>query len=451
MARPRRQTYTMSQYLENVREGYISNDADTQRNPAWKAIIDGLAVTVLTDDYIPPIVLCEEDNGQIHIADGGSRTAALIMLGSGNYKIKSSVKNPIIRYKSMSRNENGEIVWTDEEFDVRNKTYDQFPKQLKKKFNEYQIETAIHEHCTKEDLAMYIERYNKHSAMNANQRMFVCLPKFAGKVRKIIDSDFFLNHSNFTDSEKEKGMLERVVEESVMCMFHLDKWKKSGEKISSYLNENATENEFGKFEDNLCRLENIITEDIKDIFNSKDSFVWFTAFNNFLKLGVEDSKFADFLRAFKNDLRNKIVDGKLFDTACKAGSTKDKSVIVTKLHILETLMYEFFNINKSDLDEVSVLDFVKENVNSDVTEEDIEFYSDILDDLTVEVDNDTKLLDEHNRPSLIALIGYACEVERDAMLQDWIKVFFANNSKYILSQKENYEYMKADFNKSMAA
>ena len=38
MARPRKQVYTMEQYTKNVSEGYITNDADTQRNPAWKRI-----------------------------------------------------------------------------------------------------------------------------------------------------------------------------------------------------------------------------------------------------------------------------------------------------------------------------------------------------------------------------------------------------------------------------
>ena len=80
MARPRKQTYTLKRYLDDIKEGYVSNDADTQRNPAWKTIIDGLAVTVLTDDYIPSIILAEEDSGQMHIVDGGSRTAALNMI-----------------------------------------------------------------------------------------------------------------------------------------------------------------------------------------------------------------------------------------------------------------------------------------------------------------------------------------------------------------------------------
>jgi hypothetical protein len=50
MARPRKQTYVMSQYMDNVKEGYISNDADTQRNPAWKPIIN--KVKVKYSDYV---------------------------------------------------------------------------------------------------------------------------------------------------------------------------------------------------------------------------------------------------------------------------------------------------------------------------------------------------------------------------------------------------------------
>lgn len=447
MARPRKQTYTMQQYIENVREGYITNDADTQRFPATKAIVDGLAVTILTDDYIPPIILAEEDNGQMRITDGGSRTAAFKMILLGNYKIKSSVENPIIQYKSMSKNEYGEIEWTDAEFDIRNKTFEQFPKELQKKFNEYQVETVIHEHCDSNKVAMYIKRYNEHTAMNANQKMFVYIPRFAGRIRKITERPFFINHSNYTESEKEKGMLERVISESVMCMFHLENWNKNGKKIASYLNENSSCEEFTVLNSNLTRLEKIITDDVKDIFNSKDSFIWLTFFDRFTKLGVEDDKFTDFLYAFKNGLRNKDVDGQLFDTVDQSESTKDKSVIKAKLHILETLLHAFLLINKEDLEEVNTLDFVIENVKSDTAEEDIEFYSDMLDDLTLEVDNDTKLLDKHNRPSLIALVGYACENEYDDVFTEWFKRWFSMNNSYILNQKNNFLHMKQDFDK----
>ena len=326
----------------------------------------------------------------------------------------------------------------DAEFDNRNKTYEQFPKELQKAFNEYQVETVIHE-CGSDGVAMYLRRYNLHTGMNANQKMFVYLPKFAGKVREIIERPFFVNNSEYTDSEKEKGTLERVVSESVMCMFHLDKWNKNGKNMATYLNDNATNEEFETFNQNVIRLEDIVTDETKELFNSKDSFIWMALFNKFAKLNMEDSKFADFLNAFMHDLRKREVDGQLFDTVDQSGSTKDKAVVVAKLHILETLMNEFLHINKDDLEDVDTLEFVKENVKADATEEDVEFYSDILDDLTVEVDNNTKLLDKQNRPSLIALVGYACENDID--LDEWIKQWFVENTIYILNQKRNFEIM----------
>ena len=142
----------MSQYTGNVNEGYISNNFKTQRFPKWKPIVDGLAVTILNDDYIAPIILAENEDGQTQIVDGGSRTAAYMMIRYGNYKIKSTVEDPIIEYKSMSRDENGKVTWTDATFDIRNKTYEQFPKELQKAFDEYQVETVIHE-CDSDTVA----------------------------------------------------------------------------------------------------------------------------------------------------------------------------------------------------------------------------------------------------------------------------------------------------------
>ena len=436
----------MSQYLENVKDGYISNDADTQRVPEWKAIVDGLAVTVLTDDYVPVIILAEEDNGQIHIVDGGSRTAAFRMIRYGNHKIKSSVENPIIQYKAMSKDENGKTVWEDAEFDIRNKTFDQFPKELQKKFDEYQVDTVVHEHCNKEKIAMYIKRYNEHKAMNANQKMFVYLPTFAEKIRDISKRNFFINNCVINDNEKDKGMLERVISETVMTMFHFDKWNKNGKKIATYLNENASVDEFNKLDSNLERLESIITDATKTLFNSKDSFIWLTLFDKFTQYGLDDTKFGEFLDAFVNELKDKPIDDKLFYTVDEKGSTKDKSVIVDKLHILETLMKEFLHIEETE-EVKDILKFVKKNVNPYITEEDIELYSDILDGLTLEVDNNTKLLNEDNRPSLLALVGYACKNDID--LDDWIKQWFISNTTYLLDQRKNYEIMKDNLSKYM--
>lgn len=439
MARPRKQVYTMEQYTKNVSEGYITNDADTQRNPAWKPIVDGLAVTILTDDYIPPIILAEEESGQIHIVDGGSRTAAFKMIRFGNHKIKSSVENPIIPYKKLVKDENEKTKFEDAEFDIRNKTFEQFPKELQKKFDEYQIDTVIHENCDKEKIAMYMVRYNTRKNFTANQKQFLYVPKFAEQIRDITSRKFFVNNCDIEDNKIEGGILERIAYESVMITNFLDKWNKTGNKNPLYINENATEEQFEKLNNNIARLENIVTDNTKLLFNAKDSFIWFALFDKFTQTGLNDVEFGKFLNAFVTGLRSKAVDGEQFDRVDDTGSTKDKANIVAKLHILETLMNEFLHINKEDLEEVNVLEFVRENVNPDVTEEDIELYSDMLDDFTLEVDNDTKLLDEHNRPSLVALVGYACENDID--LDEWIKQWFMANTTYILSQKQNYLHM----------
>ena len=442
MARPRRQVYTMSQYLENERDGYITNNVSIQRFPAWKPIADGLAVTILTDDYIPPIILAEDGSGRTVIVDGGSRTTAFKMIRYGNYKIKSSVENPIIKYKKMDKDEDGNSVWYDAEFDIRNKTYEQFPKELQKKFNEYQVETVIHE-CDMDTINMYFRRYNVHTGMNANQKMFIYIPKFADKIRKITKRNFFLNCSDFSDNEKDKGVLERVVAESVMCIFHFDKWNKNGKKLATYLNENSSEEEFDTLNNNIERLENIVTEDTKTLFNSKDCFIWLTLFNEFTKTGLDDSKFGEFLVAFVGGLRNKFVKGKLFDKVDEVGSTKDKRVIEDKLHILESLMKEYLHIE--DAKPLSDVEFISQNVDIPIADviEDIQLYMDTLDELEEDhIRVGSKLLHNENRQSMLAIVAYA--YKNDIDIDDWMEEYASNNNTYFVDQKKNYLHMVKD-------
>ena len=87
-------------YLKKIQRRKICNDADVQRNFVWKKEhMNELIVTVLTDDYIPPIILGEEENSQLHIVDGGCRSTALMAFRYGNYKITSSIENSVIPYQ----------------------------------------------------------------------------------------------------------------------------------------------------------------------------------------------------------------------------------------------------------------------------------------------------------------------------------------------------------------
>lgn len=449
MAKPRKQTYTTSMYLDKIKDMDIRSDADVQRAAGqWNnEQINELIYTVLTEDYIPPIIIGEESNGQLWIIDGLQRSTTLMMYRYGNYKITSAIGNSVISYRAKSKDENGkivvdangDIVWDEVEFDIRNKTYDELPDELKKRFNEYQIETVIHEDCDMNRISMLIKRYNSHTSMNTVQKAMTYISHFARDVRNILNTNFFVNCGVYTEKDRVKGNLERVVLESIMCTNYLDSWKKQTKSIANHLDQNASKEMFEKFNDNLSRLENVVTDDMRDVFNIKDSFIWLTLFDRFTYLNIDDCKFVDFLRAFKNGLRNNAVDGILFDKADEGKGTKDKSVIIAKLHILETLMNEFLGVCKDEDGEeanVDVLEFVKENVNVDATEEDVEFYSDMLEDLTLSVDNNSKLMEDNNKPSMIAAIGYACENDID--LDDWIGEYFANNQSYIQNQRDNY-------------
>jgi len=227
MIRPRKHTYTMDMYLKKIKDYDIRNDSDTQRQFVWSnEQVNELIVTVLTEDYIPPIILAEVDNCQLWIVDGGQRSSSFNKFKYGNYKITSAIENSIIPYKKKVIDEQGNISWEDALFDIKNKTYDKLPEELKKRFNEYQIETAIHEDCDAHRISQLIKRYNNHTSMNNNQKAFTFVDKFAGVVRNIIDSKFFLECGVYTENERNKGVLERVVLESVMCMFHFEQWKK---------------------------------------------------------------------------------------------------------------------------------------------------------------------------------------------------------------------------------
>ena len=314
MARPRKQTYTMSMYLDKIKDGDICNEADVQRHFVWtKEQINEFIVTILTEDYIPPIILGEENSSQLYIVDGGQRSCALNWFRNGNYRITASVENSIIYYKKKVKDKNETIVW---------------------------------KHCDMHKISRYIKRYNNHSPMNTNQKAFTYIDKFAKYIRTILNHKFFLDCSNYTEAEKVKGTVERVIIEAVMCTNHLEQWKKSTKKICSYLNANAAKGEFENLLKNLYRLEHIITKDVKDIFNSKDSFLFLTLFDKFTTYGIEDIQFAEFLREFKNNLReNKQINNVFFDEIDKNKGTKDKQVIISKLQFLETLMLEFLDID----------------------------------------------------------------------------------------------------------
>ena len=96
--------------------------------------------------------------------------------------------------------------------------------------------------------------------------------------------------------------------------------------------------------------------------------------------------------------------------------------------------------NEQDNPEETTLSFVQENANPDATEEDIEFYRDMVEDCVKITDPVYK----ECRTALIALMAYACQNEKDQDFEKWVENY-RNKSDFSSSQKVNYTYMKRSF------
>ncbi len=451
MTKPRKQTYTMDLFLKNIKEQDIRQDQDVQRlSDQWSnSMMNELIVTVLNDGYIPPIILAQEPNSQKWTVDGLQRGSTFMKFRYGNYKVTTSVEEPIITYCAKVKDAdgeimldgNGDIVWEDRQFDIRNKTYDKLPEELKKIFDEYQIETVVHEGYSMAEISKFVRRYNFHKSMNTSQKMFTFVDRHARKIREILRKRFFVECTGYTKGERKNGTLERILLESVMCMFHLDNWRRSGQ-IGEYINENATETEFNVLENVIDRLESIVTQQHYSIFNSRDSFIWFTLFYKFSKMGCDDKRFADFLTYFIET-----IDGIHMNEFCgidKKDSTKDKLVIVKKLDKLENMMCAFLEILIIRIDEdmtSSILEFVHEHVTSSATLEDIEQYTEVLQAFVREI-GQSELWENENMPSLISIVAWS--FEHDIDLDDWIVDYCSRTDSYFDDQLMNFETMRKD-------
>ena len=98
--------------------------------------------------------------------------------------------------------------------------------------------------------------------------------------------------------------------------------------------------------------------------------------------------------------------------------------------------------NEQDNPEETTLSFVQENANPDATEEDIEFYRDMVEDC-VRVDEPVYQQCER---AVIAIMAYACTKEQDEEFEKWIQKY-KNQTNFSPSQKTNFTYMKNSFDK----
>lgn len=357
----RKQTYSLDQYLKLMKAETIRSDQECQRmSGQWNSnMVNELIVTVLTDGYIPPIILGEETiNGITRqwIIDGLQRSSSLSLFKYANTRITKNIDEYMVAYQRKvldengkpKRDEQGEIIWESVECDIRNKTYNQLPEELQDKFNEYQIEVAIHQNCDTTSISKLVRKYNNHKAMNQAQRAFTYVDAFAREIREITENSFFLNMYSCNRKDRINGTLERVVGDMVLLCSYPDQYRKDTKQSFKWLNENGTIYDFKMLNDLLTRLTTSVevTKEIRALFNSKSAYIFVAAFKAFTELGRNDKEFGKFLNYFINGGNGTKIDGKTWDELDINRATRDTSVVHGKLDYLVSLIKLYFTENR---------------------------------------------------------------------------------------------------------
>lgn len=354
----REQTYSLDQYLKLMKAETVRNDQECQRlSGQWNQnMVNELIYTVLTNDYMPSIILGEEiANGisRLWIIDGIQRGSSLSMFRYGNARITKSLDECMVTYQRKvlgedgkpKRDDSGEIIWESVDYDIRNKTYDQLPEELKDKFDQYQLRTAIYQNCDMTEISKLVRRFNNHRPMNAAQRAFTYADVFARDIRGITKNRFFLDVCSLSKKARTNGCVERLAGDLAILCNYPDQYRKDSKQSFKWLNENASMHDFEYLDGLLTRLTASVeaTAEIRALFNSKNVHVLVAAFKAFTELGREDSEFGKFLKWFIDGGNTTEIDGKSWETFEVSRSTRDSGVVRGKLDYLVALMNQYFD------------------------------------------------------------------------------------------------------------
>lgn len=465
----KRDTYMCSKLCGMVARGELRDDHPQQRKSGqWdNGVRDNFIVTVIKNEDFDPIKICEQltDEGVVlWLIDGLQRSTTIENYKSGKFALGRNIDPCIIEYQEPIKDENENITYRNVEFNLKGKAYKDLPEKLREDFDNCPINVVKHLDCTDEEVGRHIVRYNSGRPMVAAQKISAYMYNTAKYVKKLSGHAFFSDCANYSNTADKNGTVDKVVSEAIMGINFFDSWNKNAKKIGKHLNDNATTEMFDDFEKYLDRLLKVITPETGKMFSTKNALIWFMLFDRFTKIKLDDDKFQSFLESYDEWKKIKVkisheyelikgtgeyTDMISFSEIDGSKTTKDRGIIEDKLLILETVMKDFLHINEdvsSECDDlrneeiINYVKFIQDNVSADITKDDINFYQDCLDGLTLNVDNNTKLLDEQNIPSLMAIVAYSCLNDID--LDGWVIEYFAENNVYAVNQKKNYEHMR---------
>lgn len=457
---------SIASIIKKIDKHTIRFDHPLQReSDQWSPSMKGNLVSdILQGNKLHPLIFAEQIINGVPIIwdlDGKQRCTNAYSYSKNGYKVSKNIRRWMIKYQTTEKDENGNDILDENgfpiavnaEFDIRGKKFSDLPEELRDRFLDYSFNYDQYLNCSEEDIGYHIERYNDGKPMTSPQKGITRLgTEYAELVKSISNMPFFKDMGGYKVSEFKNGTINRVVVESIMTANYLDKWNKF-EDMCKHIKENADIAVFDDFEDMVERLEKVVTDDVSDMFNSKDSFLWFGLFARFVKSETDDQRFIEFLTEFVQSLHSKSVNGVSFDDILESSNTKDKGIVTKKMNHLEQLMIEYLGNNNKVVetadshDTNSDVEFVADvlDIDADTIKEDMDTYNEDLDLLLKKyVWNGSELLDDENRSSLLAMVVYS--YVNDVKIDDWFAQY-AKRDKYYQDQKVNYLHMKNDLDR----
>lgn len=460
--------YSMYSLIQDKKNGDMNCNYILQREPfQWsKEEVNRYFCRILSNLPIPEIILCEQKKKGLtisHLIDGLQRLSYAEAFKENRIKIGSAgAERHLIQYRDYVLDENGNRVLDEDGlpeyemkvFDVIGKYYKDLPDELKKRFNNFNINVTKFFDCTDEQIADHIRDYNNHASMNKEQSGLLNVSAdIAVHIKKISQKNsFFKNCGKFTDNNSIKGKRERVVVESLMLLFFRESWRANLDSIYKFVNENASEQQFMKLNSQFNRLELALGDNNKKLsevlFTPTTMPMWIAVFDKFTTYNMEDSRFVDFLNAYNTELKDKDING-VSMADFKDQQTKKKTTITGKIDLLVQLMNEFLHIeqtteNKEVEDSTTVAsekDFVHSVIEADITDEDMEDYKDYIED-TVRMSSP---LYHQAYPALLAMAAYVYSCDKDDEFNKFIDGYANNTYEFTTDQHVNYSNMKNAF------
>ena len=353
---------------EKIDEGELLINHPNQRND-WAWSNDDISTLIATNLHgfrINPIIVCEETLGDgtllNWIVDGKQRVTAMINFAYPSeydkpFKISKKTEYAEISYQSKVTDENGNIMKDEvgrpiletKVFDIRNKTFAEFPEELQRRFKSYVFTVTRYVNCDCDMISYHIRRYNKGKAMNGTEKATTYLNVKNAALCKKVASNKFFDEVPFSAKGLKGGSACKCVMDSIFTINYRENWVKDLNKMYSFYNENGDPSDFELIDEYLTRISDVIDDEVAELFTPRDAHLFIGIFHSFVESGKEDWEFNEFLHDFIDGLREKKVGDITFDNievegdkpGSKNRSTRDRFYIVTKMNILEELLNDW--------------------------------------------------------------------------------------------------------------